>query len=368
MDVQINLGLAQIALQEYDLAVNNLQQILHDFPDYYEASLYSGVALLGLRKYKEAQNSLLLTQSILAKSTSPQPTASQAMLAPAPLSKEQMNNLNSKVSLWLGYAYLAGQNYQQAKEQFEKAISRIKKTDQKLLALAQDAFGLACALDNKHAEAIDHFNQSLELDSTFALAYLHRARSFEALSDTQSSHKDYARAIELDPNCLKSDKDVIAQLLKSAEIEAALSQTIRILTYIPQDIETQLLMARALKEKRAYADALALLSSIMAQEPENPESYTILGQIHMEQGNFARADEVFQVGSQLDNVEAELFLDWAKALINLGFYDLAFAKFKQAADINPYDRDIYESWAESLKSQGRLAEADEVNRLSSSYL
>lgn len=312
VDVQMNFGLAQIALQEYDLAVSSFQQILHDFPDYYEASLYNGIALLGLRRYKDSEKSLSNAQSILAKSASPQPTATQAMLAQAPLSKDQIDNLNSRMLLWLGYGYLAGQNYGTAKEQFEKIISRGKKTDKKLLSLAQDALGLAYSLDAHYREAINHFNQSLELDPDFALAYLHRARSSEALQDAESAHNDYARAIELDPDCLKEDKDLIAQLLQSANIEEALSHTIKVLTYIPQDVETQILMAKALKEKKDYPDALALLSSIMVQEPENAEAYTILGQIHMEQGNFARADEVFQAGSGLDNVEAELFLDWSK--------------------------------------------------------
>jgi Tfp pilus assembly protein PilF len=125
---------------------------------------------------------------------------------------------------------------------------------------------------------------------------------------------------------------------------------------------------RALQKKNAYTDALSLVSSILKDSPDNAEAYTLMGQIYMAQADFARADEIFRTGSTLANVEAELFLSWAKALTYIDFHDLAIEKFKQAADINPYDGDIYENWAQTLKSLGRFNEASEVYRQASSYL
>ncbi len=338
VETHINLGLVQMALQEYDLALDSFEQILHAFPGNAEASYYAGIALLCLRKYKAAQEKL---------------TA--------------VTHSNHQASFWLGWAYLADQDYQKAQKQFENIVAA-KQTDSRQLSLSLDALGLCCALSGRHEHAIAHFDQSLQTDPSLALAYLHRARSHEALNQNELAQTDYNRALELDPNCLNADKDQIAQLLKDSKIEEALGHAVKILSLQPQDIKSQLLLARALKEKKAYADALALLSSIMVQAPENAEAYAILGQVHMAQGNFAQADEIFAQGSKLPDLETELFLYWAKALSSLGLHEVAMEKFKQAADINPYDADIYENWAQTLKSLGRSDEASEVYKLASSYL
>ena len=337
VEVHINLGLVQMALQEYDLAFDCFEQILVDFPGNSEASYYAGIALLCLHRFKEAQTKLIT-----------------------------VINSNQQASFWLGWAYLADHDYPRAKTQFENIIAS-NQTDSKQ-ALSFDALGLCFALSDQHDDAISHFNRSLKTDPSLALAYLHRARSHEALNENELAQKDYARALELDPDCFNADKDQIAQLLKDSKTEEALLHATKILSFQPQDLKSQLLLARTLKDKTDYTAALSLLSSIMAQAPENAETYAILGQIHMAQSNFAQADEIFAQGSQLSDVESELFLYWGKALNTLGLAELAMEKFKQAADINPYDPDIYENWGQTLKSLQRFDEASEVYKLASSYL
>jgi len=343
VEAHLNLGLVQMALQEYELSLASFEQILTDFPSNTEASYYAGIALLCLRRYKVAQEKL---------------TASSVS--------------GTQAVFWLGWAYLADQNYAQARTQFEKitngAQTEGSQTDSKLFALSLDALGLCSALAGHHEEAMAYFDRAIKTDSKLALAYLHRARSNEALHNTELAQKDYTQALELDASCLDTDKDQIAQLLKSSRVEEALTKATKILSFQPQDIKSQLLLARALKDKQVYAEALSLLSSIIAQAPQNAESYTILGQVYAAQSDFAKADEIFNQASQLADVDAELFLHWGKALNSLGLHELAIEKFKKSADINPYEAEIYENWGQTLKSLERFDEASEVYKLASSYL
>ncbi len=350
VEIQVNLGLVLVALREYDLAISNFEHILRSYPDQFEANFYGGMALLSLRKYQQAQNLLAQASACMANSNPAENVYCQQLF------------------LWYGYSGLANKLYDQAKEQLDKIVLLDMKANKTVLCLAFDALGVRAALLDQQSEAIEYFDKCLSLDANLALAYVHRARSYEATGDEAAASRDYQKALQLDASCLDTDKDYIIQLLDNAKVEEAMAQATKMLTLKPQDIESRLLMAKTLQKKNAYSEAINLLNAILKDAPTNGAAYTMLGQIHMSQGDFAQADEIFLKASKLDNVEAELFLSWARSLAYLGFHELALEKFKQAADINPYDADIYESWAQALKSLGRFNEASEVYRLASSYL
>jgi len=347
---QTNFGLVLIALHEYDLAANKFEQIIRDNPANLEALFYSGLSLLCLGKYDDALKNLI-------RSAQP-PDGINAKTSP----------LYQQILLWLAYGYLANHKYEEATIELKKLTALDHRKSREMQSLAFDAMGVCCALQGKHDEAKHHFNKSLEIDDKLAIAYLHRARSSEVLKLKESASKDYAQALKLDPDCLRADKDYIGQLLDSAQKGQALNLAFKIVGTNPGDFESKLLLARAFQQESNYSEALAILTDIIKKEPNNVAAQTILGQIYMAQGDFAQADEIFRSASKMKNVDAELFLSWARALAYLGFHELALEKFKEAADMNPYDSNIYESWAQALKSLGRFNEASEVYKLASSYL
>ena len=346
---QMNYALVLLALHEYDLAANKFAQILKIAPNNLEANFYYGLSLLCFAKFEESLSKLKQALQIA----------------------EQDNKKSAEfywqILLWLAYAYLANKEYNNAITELNKLIS-LQTSDNAFSALIFDALGVCFLLQKQFQEAKQSFTQALQLDNQLAIAYLHRASSYEALHEIPLAKADYAQALKFDPDILRDSKDYISQLLSNAQIEAALTQAIKLQQLKPQDMESRLLLARAYQKKNEYDQALTILTSILKEAPNKVEAHTMLGQIYMSQGDFAKADDIFQNASKLENIEAELFLSWARALAYLGFHELALEKFKEASGINPYDSNIYESWAQALKSLGRFNEASEVYRLASSYL
>ncbi len=350
VELQINLGLVLIALHEYDLAISTFERVLINFPDQFEANFYGGMALLCLAHYAPAQILFDRAANFIASTN------------------QQDSLMAQQLYLWHGYASLANKQYDLAKIQLDKIISLNNTVDKKLLFMAFDGLGILNALSGDQSGAIEYFGKCLNIDNKFALAYLHRARSYEASNQPDLAKSDYAEALRLDPNFLDDDKSYVSQLLDEAQIEEAVTQVIKMVDISPQDLDSKLLLAKALQKKGDYSQAQQLLNDVIKEIPDSVAAYTMLGQIYMSQGNFAQADETFLQASKLENVDSDLFLFWAKALSYLGFHELALEKFKEAAEINPYDGDIYENWAQVLKSIGRFNEASEVYRLASSYL
>lgn len=93
-----------------------------------------------------------------------------------------------------GNAYLSLGNYQQAIEDFNKAIELDPN-----YAKAHNNRGLAYGSLGKYDLAIENFDATINLNNRESRAYYNRGNVFKALGNYQKAIEDYNRAIELNP-------------------------------------------------------------------------------------------------------------------------------------------------------------------------
>jgi len=94
-----------------------------------------------------------------------------------------------------GYAYAELNKYEQAIEDFSKAIEL-----NPALAVAYYDRGNAYADLNKYERAIKDYEKAIELNPDFAEAYNNRGNAYMELNKYEQAIKDYDKAIELNPN------------------------------------------------------------------------------------------------------------------------------------------------------------------------
>jgi superkiller protein 3 len=336
-DAHMNLGLVRSALHEYEMASEAFEKALVLFPDHQDLTMQLAISYLLSGRNVDA---LELMTKLAGKGYK-----------------------NAEFSYWLGYANLAQGNTTAAAQNFEAALFQNQQN-----YLAMDAIGCCLMLENRHAEALARFEQSVSINPRYALGHLHLARSLETTNQNDRANQEYKIALSLDPNCLAAEKEVIEGLLKASQFELAMNRSLKLLEISPMDPDATLSLAKVLKSQNRLNEAQELLERTLVQSPDNGPAHVLAGQIYLSQGRFLDADEKFRVASELFEGDCTLYYSWGRSLVLLGFHELALEKFQKASEIDPYDADVYDAWGAALKHLGKFGEAAEVFKRASEYM
>jgi superkiller protein 3 len=336
LDARLNLGIVLNSLQEYEQGAEAFEKALELDGANPMTNMHLGVSYFLLGRYPEAWEKL---------------------------SAARESETEGAVDLWMGYTQLAMGNLQGAEKHFERSVQLNPSN-----FLALDSLGVALALQDRQAEAVERFKQCLKVNDSFGLAHIHLARSLESAGRPSEAMMEYRVAVQKDPNCLLPEKEALEMLLQRSQYDMVLNKTQRLLELVPTDEDAQLALARALKAQGRLDDAEGVLSQTVAMHPGNGPAQVLQGQIFLSQGKLLEADEKFRTASTLFDGDVALYYGWGKCLALLGLSELALEKFQKANEIDPYDPDTYEAWGATLKALGRFGEAAEVFKRAADYL
>lgn len=333
---KLNKGLVHNALEEYEMAAEAFDRVIEHQPDKADAYMLCGISRLLMGRHREALERL---------------------------SQAQAKGADSQVNLWLGYANLSLGNKQIAENLFAAAVQGNPES-----YLACDAWGVSLAQLDRHAEAVERFSRAIQLKNDFALAFLHLARSLEAMGRKDEAMATYRQAVSKDANCLSGEKESLETMIRNAQFELAMTKSLQLLDIAPSDADAQLLLAKSLKGQNRLNECMQVLDSLLEDHPDSGPARSMMGLIYLAQGKLSEADEQFRQSSLLYEGDVTLYYSWGKTLSLLGLHELAVEKFQKAAEFDPYDGDTYEAWGATLKILGRFQEAAEVYKRASEYI
>jgi len=110
-----------------------------------------------------------------------------------------------------GYLQIEFENYEEARESYEKILSLDENDD-----IAHDSLANVLHKLGKDDEAIVHHKRAIELDSEYAPHYYNYANTLYDLGRKEEALSNYRKAFELD-NSLKEAKEMIVKLGGSHE-------------------------------------------------------------------------------------------------------------------------------------------------------
>lgn len=178
--------------------------------------------------------------------------------------------------------------------------------------------------------ALDYFNQALQADPKFALAYAGIADAslglYVATRDPVYAQKALGAAQQ-------------AQQLNDSlpEVHATLGS--------------------AYRTTGRYSEAIAELNRAIALAPNSDEAYRRLGSVYLQQGNGAKAIESIQKATQLNPYYWVNFDQLGNAYYQLGDYPKALDAFRQVTVLEPDIDAGYENMATVYATQGQYAES-----------
>lgn len=241
---------------------------------------------------------------------------------------------------------------------FDEAIARAdrrRNRGEKVRALSGRARVLADA--NRHAEAITDLERALSFaDDTNRAGPLHqRARSQRALGNIEAGRADFAAALALSARVASSEasqqRDALADAAP-AGCRTAVRQSLSMSTVADEDVDATMAAAeecvaaghpaigltlRASERSRLgdRTEALNLINTALAADPNYAYAYAVRASILTAQGNHADALTAITRAIELDDDNAQYYIQRATTHISLNDRASARTDQEHALELDP---------------------------------
>jgi len=218
------------------------------------------------------------------------------------------------------------------------------------------------------AEAIDYFEQALELDPGFAPAHAGMCRgyvqSYTVGGDPafiDAAENSCSSALTSNPNLYMvytALGDLYRQTSRVAQAEDAYRQA---LGKNGQDVDALLGLARVLERQNRMDEAEARLQQAIRMQPGNWTSINALGAFYFATGNYDQAADSFRKVVYLDPGNWQAHGNLGGALAMAGRFDDAAAALQDSIDISP-QQSTYSNLGAIHYYMGDFAEAVRIHR------
>lgn len=256
------------------------------------------------------------------------------------------------------------------------AISAVSKSDfDRPGAISRFSTALALLIEGQSERALKYFDGYLDLSPDSYHGFLHRGRTFAALSQFDMALADYEEALLINPAAFEIHFLKARVHLAAQQPDLALAELAIALKHQPQ--EPGLYEARALAhfQKAAFDSVLADLADVLRLKPDswsayvdratvyrqigrlpmafaeldkliaaNPDGATGFlerGQLFLMQGDAGRAAQDLKIAADLDPKSAGARMLYGTALMMTGDVQAALPQLDQAIALNPKQPDAH---------------------------
>lgn len=237
------------------------------------------------------------------------------------------------VYYYIGESYRMQDNFRSARDAYQEAINRNSSFAPAFLGRARANLGL-----NPGAEIINDINEAINQDPNFAEAYIARG-ALLVESNPSAAKKDLLTALEITPDSALGYLYLANAELSMGENDAALEAATRANELDMTLVPVYLALARAYIATGQTAQAVSVLQTYTVFMPEDTSADLQLGTAYNAAGEYAAAVEVLNKALDADRRNAEAYFQRGFAYLNLDNPNLAEADFKMAVAYDPIDFD-----------------------------
>ena len=191
--------------------------------------------------------------------------------------------------------------------------------------------------------------KAVELDSTFASAYLYLAKAYAGLENVKEKNEAYEKAKVFSAKATEKER-----LYIEAATEKNSEEKFRILKELAKKYPKE---KRALSDlgdyysnRKLYSDAIQEYNRALELDPNYGYVINSLAYLYAQMDNFEKAIEYFQRYASVSPGDANPFDSMGDLYIIMGNLDAAIAKYKEALDVKPnWDSDWKIAYVYALK-------------------
>jgi tetratricopeptide (TPR) repeat protein len=241
----------------------------------------------------------------------------------------------------------------------DEAINHYQEAIRLQPSYADPYYNLGNALvnDGQTAEAISQFREYIHLNPNDAVAHYNLATALYNVGQMDEAIGQYQEAIHLEPDYADAHNNLGIALGRTGQMDEAIKQFREVIRLRPDFAEVHNNLGIALLNKGQMDEGIDQFQQAIHMNPRNASAYNNLGIAFDREG---RTDEAISQYQQA----IRLAPGYAEAYINLGAdfaagqrFDEAIANYRQAIQIDPGRPDIYFHLGMALGQSGRIREA-----------
>jgi len=195
------------------------------------------------------------------------------------------------------------------------------------------------ALDKMYYEDAQNFlAKAIQLDSTFALAYLYLAWANDALSEDEARDAIYERAKIYAHRAGEKDSLYIEAyyancIEKNPEKRLAILQEMA--KRYPKEKRVFYDLGLRYHEQKQYEKAISMYQQVLRLDPSYGSVFNALAYIYGDMGQFDKADEYLKKYEEIIPGDANPYDSYAELYLRTGRFEKAINKYKEALEVKP---------------------------------
>ncbi|HKD55795.1 MAG TPA: tetratricopeptide repeat protein [Steroidobacteraceae bacterium] len=174
-------------------------------------------------------------------------------------------------------------------------------------SLAHNNLGLALAALGRRAEAVASLRRAVHLNPRFPEALRTLANLLSDMGEYEEAVSLHRTALGLDPQSADGHCQLGIALSELGRVAEATASFRRALELRPDYARAHLGLATVLRLQWRTAEAEASVRAVLATHPDDVAALHLLGDLHVDRGDFAQAQPLFQRARTLDANYAPVF-------------------------------------------------------------
>lgn len=210
-------------------------------------------------------------------------------------------------------------------------------------------------------DARKFLERAVDIDSTFATAYIYLAGTYRWLGETRKMNEAYEKAKRFSYKVNEKERLHIeaeyASVIEKDE-EKYLEIKLNIANKYPKEKRVHFDLGSYYSNKKMFDNAIKEFKKVLELDPNYAPVYNLLGYLYSGMGEFDMAIEYFKKYANLSPGDANPFDSMAEIYFVMGNFDEALSKYREALDVKPdfgsewriaYIYALMENYTESIK-------------------
>ncbi len=183
-------------------------------------------------------------------------------------------------------------------------------------------------------DARKFLDKAVKLDTTFAVAYLYLAWTYDELADPRQSKALYEKAKKYSEKATEKDR-LLVETYYARHVEQDIKKHVNLLKEIVEKYPQEKAASLHLAGHTRGHTAIQLYKKILELDPSYGPAMKGLAFTYTEMGDLDRAEEYLQKYASVSPGDAEPFESMAELYFKRGKLDAALAKYKEAIAVKP---------------------------------
>ena len=196
-------------------------------------------------------------------------------------------------------------------------------------------------------KAIEHYNETINLNPELAIAYNNRGNAYNDKGDFDRAIQDYNIAINLNPEYANAYANRGITYADKGDLDTAIQDYTKAIELNPELAEAYYNQGITYYHKGEFDKAIQNYDKAIDLKPEDVIAYYTRGVAYGKKGEFDRAIQDYNIAINLKPEYAEVYVSRGVAYYYKDEFDAAIQDFNKAINLNPEYAEAYANRGEA---------------------